>query len=291
MKEPAKHRGACAGGGWPRTTLRPDPSSAGAARRFISDVLLSRGLEPVAESAALLTSELVTNAVLYARSEVIVEVVISPSCVRIEVHDASAEPPVARLGRPDESVPGYGLEMVGALADSWGVDTAEEGKCVWFELRSAHDDEEGQLRRVSLLNVPAATYVAANLHVDQLLHELQTATGSGAWAQAAVSHRLHRLITRNLQCLTAARLSAWAQARQVLSAGGARVDIGLSVSVAAASADRQLVELLEEADALCAAGELLTLPVSSEVRRLRSWVTEELSSQLQLGRAPRPCPL
>ena len=51
-----------------RTTFAADAAGAGCARRFVRDVLASRDLEELAEQAALLTSELVTNAVLYAGS-------------------------------------------------------------------------------------------------------------------------------------------------------------------------------------------------------------------------------
>ena len=287
MGESAERDDAVAG---PRTTLPPDVLSTTAARRFISDVLHRRGMDPLADVGALLTSELVTNAVLYARSDIVLQVVISSSSVRVEVHDASTEPPVARLGRPNEAVPGHGLDLVASLAHSWGVHAEEAGKCVWFELCSARDDEAAELRPVVLLNVPVSIYVALNLHVDQLLHELQTATG-GHWGQAAVSQRLHRLITRSLESQTAARASAWIQAREAMAAGGARADIELSVPAAATTANRQLLELLEEADSLCAAGELLTLPMAPEVRELQRWVGEELSSQLQFGSGPRRCPL
>lgn len=142
-----------------------------------------------------------------------------------------------------------------------------------------------------LLAVPAATYVALNLHVDQLLHELQMATAAGTWTQTADSRRPHRLITRSLHSHTDARASAWAQAQKALTVPDPRVDIDLRVSTAAARASRDLLELLEEADELCSGGELLTRPATSEVKGLQRWVSAELWSQLHLGRNPRPCPL
>lgn len=103
-----------------KTTLRAEASSAAAARRFVRDVLTNRDLETLAEPAALLTSELVTNAVLYARSDIVVEVHFSPPCVRFEVRDASPDPPVHRSARPTEAVPGRGLELVEAMAGQLG---------------------------------------------------------------------------------------------------------------------------------------------------------------------------
>jgi hypothetical protein len=89
----------------------------------------------MAEPAALLTSELVANAVLSARSDVVVEVLFPSPCVRFEVRDASPEPPVHHGARPNEAVPGRALDLVAAMADNWGTLADGEGKCVWFELR------------------------------------------------------------------------------------------------------------------------------------------------------------
>ena len=289
MMEPGRHGDPSGAGA--TTTLSAEASSAGTARRFVSDVLRNRGMEDLADVAALLTSELVTNAVLHARSAIVLEVRCSSPCVRIQVRDTSSEPAVRRVGRPSAAVPGRGLQLVGALAVSWGSQTDARGKCVWFELRSPQTETGTELRQVMLIGVPAATYVALNLHVDQLLHELQMATAAGTWSQTAHSGRLHRLITRSLHSEAEARASAWAQARQALSGPAARVDIELRVPVSAAAASRQLLELLEEGDDLCSAGELLTLPATSEVKALRRWVSAELWSQLHLGGEPQPCPL
>ena len=205
--------------------------------------------------------------------------------------DESADPAVRRRGRPSGVVPGRGLQLVEALADNWGSQVDRRGKCVWFELRFRQDGTGSELRRVTLMGVPAATYVAFNLHVDQLLHELQLAAAARMWTEMAHSGRLHRLISRSLSSQTEARASAWAQAREALIAPAERVDIDLRVPVGAADASRALLELLEEADELCARGELLTLPATAEIRDLRRWVTAELCSQLHLGRQPQPCPL
>jgi hypothetical protein len=113
----------------------------------------------------------------------------------------------------------------------------------------------------------------------------------GGWAQAATTGRLHGLLSRVLESHRDARVSAWEQAQQAVGASDGRVDIELMLGESAADSVRELVGLLDEADQLCAAGELLTLPAPDEVRRLRGWVDEEVWSQLRLGREPRPCPL
>jgi anti-sigma regulatory factor (Ser/Thr protein kinase) len=131
----ATHRNVGSGRPTAKTTLPAEASSAAAARRFVRDVLANRDLEGLAEPAALLTSELVANAVLFARSDVVVEVLFPSPCVRFEVR--AREPGASRAhgARPNEAVPGRALDLVAAMADNWGTLADGEGKCVWFELR------------------------------------------------------------------------------------------------------------------------------------------------------------
>ncbi len=83
-------------------------------------------------------SELVTNAVLHAGSDVEVMVRLTDTAARIEVTDASANDVAPRDAASDEDS-GRGLALVGNLARRWGVRPAPGGgKTVWFEInRSA----------------------------------------------------------------------------------------------------------------------------------------------------------
>ncbi len=111
-------------------------SSVPLARQFVAESLT--GVAPeLSETAALLVSELATNAVLHAASEFEVVVVYpSPSGrVRIEVSDHEKSLPSP--SRPPPHVPhGRGLLLVSTLADEWGVQEPRRraGKAVWFEL-------------------------------------------------------------------------------------------------------------------------------------------------------------
>lgn len=85
----------------------------------------------------LLTSELVTNAVLYGQSElgarIELRISFTPAMVRIGVHDQSPAPPVAQSVSPD-ATSGRGLDLVDAVSSAWGVDATDGGKEVWFAL-------------------------------------------------------------------------------------------------------------------------------------------------------------
>jgi signal transduction histidine kinase len=83
----------------------------------------------------LLVSELVTNAVVYARSRVTVVVESRGELLRVGVHDSSPELPV-RVEADPTAESGRGLNIVDRLALRWGVDVEgrSPGKTVWFEI-------------------------------------------------------------------------------------------------------------------------------------------------------------
>jgi anti-sigma regulatory factor (Ser/Thr protein kinase) len=118
-----------------RARFRPELGSPAAARAFVRSELEERVPEPPLETAILLTSELVSNALLHARTEVDLLLIMAASGVRVEVHDCGVHrPPDTPPPAPLEATTGRGLMMVDALAQSWGVDGTVEGKTVWFEL-------------------------------------------------------------------------------------------------------------------------------------------------------------
>lgn len=82
----------------------------------------------------LLTSELVSNALLHARTQVDLLLVMAASALRVEVHDSSRRQPQLRAAAPPDATTGRGLLMVDALAERWGIDGTADGKTVWFEL-------------------------------------------------------------------------------------------------------------------------------------------------------------
>jgi anti-sigma regulatory factor (Ser/Thr protein kinase) len=118
-----------------RTMLTPHPTSVGAARRFVRDVMMSRQVsDGVVDTVELLTSEVVTNAIVHGRSGPQLAVEIDGTVVRVAVRDTSPELPVRRLSHLDD-VSGRGVVIVEELASAWGVDREHNGaKRVWFEV-------------------------------------------------------------------------------------------------------------------------------------------------------------
>lgn len=91
-------------------------------------------LDCAVEPAQLLTSELVTNAVLHAGTEVQVVVEAHGQTVHVEVIDLTRRQPVARFTPYDDLQTGRGLTLLDSVATSWGVNPLERGKSVWFDL-------------------------------------------------------------------------------------------------------------------------------------------------------------
>jgi anti-sigma regulatory factor (Ser/Thr protein kinase) len=113
--------------------LPPDHTAAVRARRFVRDTLLEWGLDDSVGDAELLVSELVTNAVLHARSGARVDIEQVGDEIRIAVCDDSDSVPRVRHYGPD-AVTGRGMLLVDRIASRWGVDRLDTGKCVWFEV-------------------------------------------------------------------------------------------------------------------------------------------------------------
>ena len=111
------------------------PQAVRLARRATRDALAGWQLGQLEETAVLLVSELVTNAVCHARDTgaVALELTSAETWLRVEVLDADPREPQWRTPEAwDES--GFGFVLVDALADRWGVRQTAEGKAVWAEL-------------------------------------------------------------------------------------------------------------------------------------------------------------
>ena len=97
------------------------------------------------DAAVLAATELLNNCILHTDGRCrLAAWVLSPLGLRVEVGDCSSEAAgMAQASR--SSGDGRGLQIVDALATTWGVETGSEGKTVWFEMLS----ENGELHTTS----------------------------------------------------------------------------------------------------------------------------------------------
>ncbi|HTL85903.1 MAG TPA: ATP-binding protein [Acidimicrobiia bacterium] len=119
--------------------LPPDHTAAARAREFVARMLHAWGCDGIVADAELLVSELVTNAILHARSTATVSIERDPA-LRVSVCDHSTAVPRVRNYGPT-AVTGRGMLLVDRIARRWGVEISGNGKCVWFEI-----DQDAQMR-------------------------------------------------------------------------------------------------------------------------------------------------
>ena len=145
-------------------SLPPELPSVRLARSLIREPMKRWSLEDLIPVTELLVSELVTNALKYAKGEITLRLVLESGLV-CEVYDSSpALPRVLQATRDDEN--GRGLQVVSQLAARWGVRRTHSGKVVWCE----------QQVPAALLPPAAGRVAAAGAGAD------------GAGAGAAVAH-------------------------------------------------------------------------------------------------------
>lgn len=113
-------------------TLAPTVDSVGVGRRLVAEALSEWDLESLAYTATLLTSEVLTNSLLHARTPIVLTVErSSPTTVTISVHDESRLVPRRRRHAQDATT-GRGLELLDRLSQSWRVQPDETGKTLTF---------------------------------------------------------------------------------------------------------------------------------------------------------------
>ncbi|MFJ7336628.1 SpoIIE family protein phosphatase [Streptomyces sp. NPDC101110] len=120
-------------------SFEPVGRSVASARSFVRDTLQGWGFADIVDDAVVLTSELVTNAVVHAGTSADVLCLRSDDGVRIEVADRYPEREIplqgtaVNMGSPDREG-GRGLQLCAALAGRWGVEYTPTHKTVWFQL-------------------------------------------------------------------------------------------------------------------------------------------------------------
>ena len=119
-----------------------DVRAPGAARIVVAECLRDRVAASVLDSARLVVSELVTNSVCHggasAAGVVVVRVGLTETMVRVEVEDRGRGGVIAPRSPDLEGGGGFGLNVVQALSERWGLErVAAGGTRVWAQLARA----------------------------------------------------------------------------------------------------------------------------------------------------------
>ena len=113
-----------------------EPGAVRSARAAVRGQLHGWGLDCLADLAALLVSELVTNSMRHATGPIGVRLVRPAAldgALLVEVSDPLPDPPRERVARPEDEN-GRGLQLVAGSSRRWGTRPGTNGKTVWFEL-------------------------------------------------------------------------------------------------------------------------------------------------------------
>jgi anti-sigma regulatory factor (Ser/Thr protein kinase) len=292
--------------------LEPVVESTPVARHWVAAHLRDLPAE-VTGCAALLTSELVTNAVLHAATPMSVTLHTLPDRIRIDVADGNPSfPSIKEYGK--EAATGRGLTLFNTLASNWGVQAVDGGKIVWFELpvdfpvapasvsdgsfrfdltgvtravgRGADRDDLQEIS-VRLLGIPVALLQKSSEEYEALFRELRLMKERTASSPDAI-HLPERLGVLVSQIGT--RFNGFGPGMDDLwqTAVDNQVeffDWTLDLAQSAVVAVEFYDTLLDEADEFGLAQRLLTLPASPASVAVRRWFLSELTGQLH-GKAP-----
>jgi anti-sigma regulatory factor (Ser/Thr protein kinase) len=293
--------------------LEPVVESTPVARHWIAAHLRDLPAD-ISNCAALLTSELVTNAVLHAATPMCVTLHILPDRIRVDVADGSSSfPAIKEYGR--DAATGRGLTLFKTLASDWGVQAVDGGKIVWFELPVdfpvtpinvsdgsfrfdlmglTHPEIHGEQSEspnvtVRLLGIPVALLQKASEEYEALFRELRLMKERSGTTPGAptLPERLSVLVSE-----IGTRFNGFGPGMDAIwqAAVDERVegfDWSLELPQSAVVACEFYDAMLDEADEFGLSARLLTLPASPTSVAVRRWFLSELIVQLR-GQAPTP---
>jgi PAS domain S-box-containing protein len=243
----------------------------------------------------LLVTELVTNAMLHAGSEVEVRLWAASDRVHVRVSDTAPDRRLVPRQLDRDASTGRGLHLVHALAAAHGVELTDFGKTVWFELwpgiQAPPDatntwllSETGDgfaVKPVLLSDVPIGLFRAAQRHRDSLLRECKLLVLSGRHLPGVPARDLEAAEDANGLIARAVldEIEAAVQADPSLT----HATVQVSLPEACVDSVRVLGSTLETANVAAQQATFLTRPALPEIRAFRNWLIEQIVTQLGGG--------
>lgn len=276
--------------------------------------VLEATVPELADDAALVVTELVTNAQLHGRLPAELRLLMGDGTVRVEVEDGGRSLPQPG-GYGAEAVTGRGLGLVAGLSRAWGVDLLPSGKVVWAELDgrapaaprlpvdmarlpvdmatllAAWADEEDEATiTVDLGVVPTRLLLDAKAHVENLVRELTLAAAGADDDPEGLSRHLAGLVEGVVHRFAQPRLAIKRLAAEAMSRGDDVTRLKMSVPASVVEGGRPYLAALDEADRSARASRLLTLATPPTHRVFRRWYVETMTAQVQAAAAGDPLP-
>ena len=299
--------------------LAPEPGAARRARALLREVLVDAGRADCLDAAELACTELVTNVVLHAHTDMDVTVEVGDH-VRVEVRDFNPMPPWQRH-YDVHATTGRGLALGAAGADAHGISGAgPDGKTVWFtvgseavtrseeELLSAWETADWdvdawpaaasgspQARRIRLLQIPPMLWLAARQHHDALLrelafyrtqHDVDVDIPAADRARATISTAVMAVV-EHAQRTGAAHAPLPSGHPSPLPWVPAPFDLDIDVTPQLGPDAAALQDVLDAAERLASEDRLLARPGLPEIVAVRDWACEQIVAQLA-GVQPAP---
>jgi GAF domain-containing protein len=293
--------------------LEPVVESTPTARHWVTEQLHDVPDEVIA-CAALLTSELVTNAVLHAATPFTVTVHHMEDRIRVDVADGNPVVPSVKDYAADAAT-GRGLTLFNTLASNWGVLPVVGGKIVWFELPvdysttpmrvsdgTFHFDlvefakaelhearDRGPVVAVNVVGIPVALLQKASEEYEALFRELRLMQehADSRLSPFVLPERLAVLLSKIGTRFNGFGPGVDESWQEVIDHHAESYDWHLELPVSAAEVCEFYETMLDEADEFVLVAQLLTLPASPASVAVRRWFMSELIAQLR-GAPPTP---
>lgn len=293
----------------PALTLGSGPSGVHEARRWVVDTCVDIGRPDLIECAEMAVSEVVTNALLHGESPIRVRVRGTHEHPRVEVTDASREPPVLPGTEPltddDDFLLtfGRGLDIVARCSSAWGAEIEDDGKVVWFVPAADADEESGveglitglpdgseepdpTIERITIdiRGVPLRAFLDFQVHYRELRREVRL---------LALTHEADYPLAKTLSDLFGSLDRVLRegispdQVEAALRAGHTNTDLVVDMPLTTAASIGRFLELLDLADAFCREERLLSLARGPEQRTFQQWFLGEFVRQHR-GDPPAP---